>query len=519
MQFVNNLNNLTVDDQYFMEVPVTQGASNVPTGNIGLVGTFSRGPMNTPTLVNSYPSLVKQFGEVDTAFTLTGTITARQFFAQGNTNVYVVRVQSATTAAVNASVTLNDSATTPAEVIVLNAMTPGTWGNGMTATVSSGTKANTVKITLQYGVESETWDNLVVVQPTTPIAGAQTLAQVFGTSATSPGLSNLAYGTFPATADNNLPATTANALAFTGGTNGTTGILPTDYSGSNTNGVKTGLYALDSSPVNYVLCAEQTDATLNQAIYNNVVNITQNGGTPRKGIITFPRSTKPSGLSALTASFDSDRVFMCYGYQQIYDSVTQQNQFVTPLGHFAGVLAQLPPHYSPGNKRVNQTLGIDPTLNIGPSDLTTCAQARVNIVGVPTPAGPLGIRGGFTASQTQGDTQQIYVRNMKDYIDSLVYTIGGQFVDMPITADLMRKVAQTVDNILLPMKHPASASDQMIADYKIQCDTNNNTSTTLSQNILICDYAVKLLNMNRFMVFRTQIGSGVVITTTQQSAA
>jgi phage tail sheath protein FI len=104
---------------------------------------------------------------------------------------------------------------------------------------------------------------------------------------------------------------------------------------------------------------------------------------------------------------------------------------------------------------------------------------------------------------------------MKDYIDTQVMFVGGQYVDQPITGDLMRQVKQSVDNILLPLKSPASASDQMIADYRITCDTSNNTPSITAQNRLLCDYAVKLLNMNRFMIFRTQISAGVVITTTQ----
>ncbi|GIM47038.1 tail protein [Collibacillus ludicampi] len=507
MQFVNNLNNLTVDDQYFMEVPVQQGPSNVPTGNIGLVGTFSRGPLNTPTLVTSYPDLVKKFGEVDQNFSLTGPITARGIFKQGNTNVYVVRISSSTNPATYAKVYLYDSNNNL--VMILQAATPGSWGDALTATVSNGTKPGTFKISLQYGSESETWDNLVIAQPATPIAGAVLVSTIFGPN----GQSQLATATFPSTPNINAPAN--GTYAFTGGTDGADA-SPADYIGSNMNGVKTGLYALDNAPVNLVLCAEQSDPSVNQALAQNAQSITQNGGLPRDAVITFPKGTPVANLASLMSQFDTDRVFPCYLWQQIYDPVTNSNQVVSPLGFFAGLLAQLSPHLSPGNKPIFGTLGVDPNMNIGPSDLATMAQARVNAVGVPTPAGPLGVRGGFTASQTAGDPQQIYVRRMKDYIDQLVYTIGGQFVDQPITPDLMRQVYQSVDNILYPMKNPASPSDQMIADYKITCDNTNNPPSSTGQNRLICDYAVKLLNMNRFMIFRTQIGAGVVITSTHQ---
>lgn len=506
-QFVNNLNGLTVDDQYFMEIPVTQGPSNVPTGNIGLVGTFSRGPVNTPVLATSYPDLVKKFGEVDAAFALTGTIGARGIFKQGNANVYVVRTQLAASPATAAGVAVNDTSATPKLVMTLTAATPGTWGNSLIATVSAGTKAGTFKIQLQYGSEAETWDNLVIAQPATPISGAVIASTVFGPTGTSA----LATATYPSTPNPNTPA--AATLNLAGGTDGA-GALPADYVGTNTGGVKTGLYALDSAPVNIVFCAEQSDPSVNSALISNAQTITQNGGLPRIAVITFPRGTAVSGLSALTATMDTDRAIAVYPWLNILDPVTNANQAVSPLGYFAGVLAQIKPYFSTGNKPVYGILGIDPNMIIGPSELTTMALAatRVNAIGVPTPAGPLGIRGGITVSQTDA-TSQIYARRMKDYIDQLVFTIGGQFVDAPITPDLMRQVYQSVDSILFPMKSPASASDQMIADYKVTCDSTNNPQASIAQNRLICDYAVKLLNIDRFMVFRTQIGAGVVIST------
>lgn len=512
MEFVNNLNNLIVDDQYFMDVPVVQGPSNVPTGNIGLLGTFSRGPVNTPVLVTSYQDAIKKFNNVDTAFTLTGPIGLRTVFQQGNANVYVVRVQSSTTPAANATVALKDTQATPGTVMTLNAFTPGTWGNSLTVTVSAGTKANTFKVQLVYGSESETWDNLIIQQPATPIQGAVLASAVFGTGSTG-GQSLLSYATFPGTANTNAWAT--GTFTMSGGTDGAP-TASSDYVGSNTGGTKTGLYALDSSPVNYVFCAEQTDASINSALQTNAANITQSGGTPRKAIVAVPRSTQASGLQTLIAALDSDRIIPTWLFQQVYDPVTNQNQVVSPLGFMAGLLAQLKPHQTPSNKQIFGTLGVDPNMIIGPSDIATAMQAHCNIIGVRTPAFSKGVMGGWTASQTAGDSQQLYVRAMKDYIDSLVFTIGGQYVDAPITPDLWRQIKQSVDNILYPMKKPTTAADQMIADYKITCDSSNNPSNVTQQNMVVCDYAVKLLNINRWLIFRTQISPGVVITSTSQ---
>lgn len=507
-EFINQLGNLTVDDQYFMESPVPQGPVSVPTGNIGMVGTFQRGPLNTPVTVVNYPDLVRNFGEVDSLLTLTGTLEARGIFAQGNTNLTVVRVDSKTTPSAAASVTLKDSQATPGDVMTLTAATTGTWANALVAIVELGSITGTFKLTLQYGNETETWDNLVIQQPGTPINGAVLASSIFGIG----GKSRLATATFPDPINSSLPA--EGTFAFQNGTNGATAAT-TDYIGADTAGVKTGLFALDSADVNIVFCAGQSDTTVNEALKANQDSITQNGGTPRRAVITFPKGTQISGLSTLVSTMDTERVDAAYPWQQISEVISGTTVIVSPLGFYAGRLAQLGPQQSPGNKPIAGTLGIDPSVNIGPSELNTLATLQINAVGVKTPAGAIGIRGGFSLSKSSGSNQS-YVRRMKDYINMLVFSVAGIYVDLPITEDLMRQVEQTVNNILYPMKNPNAPENQMIQDYLVNCSDTNNTDTTMQQGKLICDYAVKLLNINRFMVFRTEIGNGVVITTPQE---
>lgn len=505
MRFINDLTNLTLDDQYFMEVPVTQGGSDSPAGSIGLVGTFSRGPLNTPVLVTSYQDLVKKFGEVDLALGLTGTLESRAIFKQGNANVYVVRVDGKTTnASAAANVVLNDSQPTPGTVLTLTAITNGTWANSLVTGVSTGAISGTFRIDLQYGDESETWDNLIIQQPGTPITGAVLASTIFGPN----GKSKLVTGTFPGTPNTNLPK--SGSYTLTGGVDGS-GAGASDYIGANTSGVKTGLFALDSSPINLVLAAGQSDPTVIQALIDNANRITQSGGLPRIAVVTLPKSTAIGGLSTLVSAYDTDRVIPAYPWVQILEPITGTTPTVSPLGYMAGLLAQLKPNQSTGNKAINGVLGTDPNLNIGPDDLVTMAALQINAIGVQTPAGAIGVRGGFTLSKT-GESQS-YVRRMKDYIDQMVSLVGGQFVDEPITNDLLRQVGQSVDNIFQPMKDPAAIQDKMMADYRIICDSTNNLQ---GQDRVICDYAVKLLNMNRFMIFRTQIGAGVVMTSTQQ---
>ncbi|MBL0386226.1 hypothetical protein JJB07_06115 [Tumebacillus sp. ITR2] len=498
MQFVNNLNNLILDDQYFLNVPVEDGSTATATGNIGLVGTFSRGPLNTPMLVTSYQDLVKKFGDVES--NLTGAVAARGIFQQGNANVYVVRIAAASLTDGAATLTIKDDQ--GASILKLDAKTPGTWGDDILVTVAPGTKTGTYKLFVQVGTESELWDNLLLEEPTVPVAGGLLIESVLGEE----GRSSLIKAEV-------LAATTGKLVngtfALSQGDNGAVAVA-SDYIGTNTNGKKTGLQALDNSPINLVICAEQGDEAVNEALIENAESITANGGLPRMALLTFPRGTTVSMLQTLTQNLDSDRAISTYPWVNIAE-VDGSTRVVSPLGYVAGVLAQLQPHLSMGNKSISGILGADPELILGPAELTQLVQSRVNPVGVQTPSGQLGIRSSLTLSQDQGN-QQIYVRRMQDYINQLVSSVGGLFVDQPITDDLMRQVYHSVDNALRPLKSPINPAEQMIVDYKVVCDASNNPAQSIAQNRLICDYAVKLLNVNRFMIFRTQIGSGVVVT-------
>src|SRR5262245_50156022 len=74
------------------------GVSGIATGNVGVVGTANRGPLNTVKVLGSYAEALETFGAYDRwagtnvtpALTLTRTI--EQLFKGGASTVYAVRV-------------------------------------------------------------------------------------------------------------------------------------------------------------------------------------------------------------------------------------------------------------------------------------------------------------------------------------------------------------------------------------------------------------------------------------------
>jgi len=117
----------------------------VTVGNLGVVGTASKGETDEPILLSSYAEARQHFGNYDSfidpttvppkprANSLTLVRALEQAFSFGATTVFAVRVADSTTVKA-ASHTLtkgND------KVVTLTAKTPGTWGNELKINVAA----------------------------------------------------------------------------------------------------------------------------------------------------------------------------------------------------------------------------------------------------------------------------------------------------------------------------------------------------------------------------------------------
>jgi hypothetical protein len=110
------------------------GVSGIATGNVGVVGTASKGPIGTPVVLSSFSDAREVFGDYDpwsggTANELTLVRALQQVFSNGGSTVYAVRVANAAQAA------SRDLLGASKKVGTLKAKTPGTWGDAITAQV------------------------------------------------------------------------------------------------------------------------------------------------------------------------------------------------------------------------------------------------------------------------------------------------------------------------------------------------------------------------------------------------
>ncbi len=147
------------------------GVGGISTGNIGVVGTASRGPINEVRVLSSYSEALDTFGPYDAwpadktkqADALTLTRTLEQLFRGGASTVYAVRVGDFAAAPPVGSWAVGDDAST---LLSLQANSPGTWANDIDITFSATDK--TLRVTL--GQRKEVHDALTAATLAAAIA-------------------------------------------------------------------------------------------------------------------------------------------------------------------------------------------------------------------------------------------------------------------------------------------------------------------------------------------------------------
>jgi tail sheath protein len=113
------------------------GVSGIATGNVGVVGTASKGPIAEAVILSAFSDARDTFGEYDAwaggaQSELTLIRALQQVFANGGSTIYAVRCAADGAAAASASLMKGNDA-----VVTLTAKTPGTWGHDVTVQVKA----------------------------------------------------------------------------------------------------------------------------------------------------------------------------------------------------------------------------------------------------------------------------------------------------------------------------------------------------------------------------------------------
>ena len=154
---------LTYPGVYVEEVssgvrPIAQASTSIAA----FVGVAERGPMGEAVKVFNFTDYQTRYGEFLPGSFLSHAV--YQFFNNGGTQCYVVRVTGANPATANI-VIADRTAANPEASLTLSATSPGVWGNGLTLAIADGTNdpGNEFKMSVHRQEELtplEVFDNL-----------------------------------------------------------------------------------------------------------------------------------------------------------------------------------------------------------------------------------------------------------------------------------------------------------------------------------------------------------------------
>jgi hypothetical protein len=188
---------------------------------------------------------------------------------------------------------------------------------------------------------------------------------------------------------------------------------------------------------------------------------------------------------------------------------------VSPVGHCASTLSQLPPERNPGEfsditaSALSTVLGFQtaaPTLSI--NDYTLLKAAGVMSLRNDRTTGFVW-QSGITSSLTAG-RKNVSRRRMADFIQDSVAERLNLYAKRLLTQDLKDATHQEIDGFLSGLESVDQPERQRIARYSVDV-VSGNTPELEAQGVFVIVGKVRTLASADDIVFNTQIGESVVV--------
>jgi uncharacterized protein len=487
---------LLVPDLYVViKPPSTVLLNGVPTNILGIVGTATWGPVNSPTISSGVAETTNKFGSMQPRKFDLGTAVAAAAL-QGAANFRLVRVTDGTDVAASTTITCASAALATAIAAAINNGQSGL--RGPSKLVVASTSSAVLTLTAIY--TGSTGNSLVAnIGP--------------GSAAATSNLTISLPGLVPESFTNMGVATsTASSATFTGGTDGAATITASVLVGQDTIPRK-GMYALRNTGTSIAVLADADDSTqwttqvafgLSEGIYM---------------IMTGPAGdTIANAVSAkATAGIDSFAAKLLFGdWIYINDNVNNQVRVVSPQGFSAGVLANLSPEQSSLNKQMFGIVGTQKSMSnqvYSAADLQALAAAGIDVITNPIPAGKqFGARIGHNSSSNAVIHGDNYTR-MTNYIASTINAGMGIYIGRTMTAEEFAEAKATLDAFFFNMYN-----EQMIGNpqgtipWSVVLDASNNPQSQTALGIQQANVKVQYLAINEVFILNIEGGQSVQIT-------
>ena len=331
-----NTTSLVVPDVVVQIVPPQQNYVNgVATNVLGLVGTASWGPVNSPTIIGDIKSYVANFGNIQSRkYDMETAVWAA--ILNGANNIRCVRVTDGSDTAATAIIGSTG--------ITISSKYTGSLGNGISAMLAAGTAGGSWRVTVTLpGLVPEVFDNIAA-----GLSGNAVWLAI--ATAINNGISGLRGPSqiVVASAGTSTAIPTATTAVLNGGSDGAGGVGATQSIGAD--GVaRSGMYALRATGTSVAVLVDcdvptswpaQVAYGLSEGTYMIMV-------TPAGDTISNAVATKAS------VGIDSYAAKLLFGdWSYFNDTVNGQIRLISPQGFVAGRLSALSPAESSLNKQL-----------------------------------------------------------------------------------------------------------------------------------------------------------------------
>lgn len=545
------------------EIDLTNGVPNVPTSTGAFVGNFRWGPVDEPVLVNNEASLVSVFGNPDENTTV--DFHSASYYLRYSDDLYVVREVTAAAAnaydsdASSAPVVKNldnfesQEATLVSDGHTFIAKWPGDLGNSLKVSmVSTDSDFNVWEYKSYFDAAPGTSSHaqgklatndevhLVVVDENGDFTGTRgeiletfSFVSLASDAKDFQGASNYIKEVLKQKSSYVWLAGFPTAVGVNAGTSATSGkdyefsgeVSVSLVSGANSGALIEANYengfANFNDPntllVDFLIAPGMETSIAQTTVINNLVTIAQSlrkdcivvASPNRAAVVGNPSAARTATIAGVNGFTRSSYLFVDNNYLKVYDKFNDKYVFIPAASSTAGIMAatdnNFAPWYSPAGNRRGQYLGVTSlAYNPNKTDRDELYKAGVNSIANIPGQGVL-LYGDKTHLDRPSAFDRVNVRRLFLVLERAVAAAAGnilfEFNDEFTRAEFV--------NIIEPLLRDVKGR-RGITDFKVVCDTTNNTPAIIDSNQFVASLFIKPARSINFITLNfVAVRSGV----------